>query len=78
MAAPERPVLLRIIRGSPDDAELAALVTALLVLRSRARIADAAAVRPGPGHLAWERRGPQPVPTGWRHEDRRKGPRPWR
>jgi Acyl-CoA carboxylase epsilon subunit len=62
---PPRPVL-RVVRGEPDDDELAALVTVVAALAGRS------AVRPAPARSPWRDRGRNirppigPGPGAWR------------
>ena len=41
--------MLRVVRGDPDDAEVAALVVALVLVAARAGAAPSDRVRPPPG-----------------------------
>ena len=62
MASADRPrVDVRVERGSPSDAELAALVTALLALRSTERPSGPA----GPRRAGWVRPQQFQAPGSW-------------
>jgi len=63
-AAATRPPFLRVERGAPDAAELAAVVTALAALRARgAQAAPDGSRRPDTGWAAYWRSLGAPVPT---------------
>lgn len=63
--------LFTVVRGTPTEEELAAVVAALGVLRARAATAEAAAATTAPHASRWAAstrpaRSPRPSPDSWR------------